>query len=235
MPPTIGWTPGETGSATHTPATDPTSPYVNTDTPGLDPTRGFALRYNPTQLNNVYSTPWSILPDVFRGINTAGAGYQSLRDIGGDPLTLYNLMAGHNQDLYSAGPGGYTNWLANLYKTLGTKGGGTFDASELLRYLFNPVGGEPGTPEGEGTQSALYNILTTGDAGTQMDTILRMARDASNVGMNPLAARGYQAALIRAGDKATNMQMNTTGANNGPNNAPMYQVLRQLAPGLVPG
>lgn len=198
---------------------------------GTNPLSGFATRYNADQLKNVWSSPWAILPDVFPGMKTDGAGYQSLRDIGADPLTLYNLMAGQKNDLASQGVGGYTNWLASLFKSMGSVGGRTFSAKELLHALFHPKEGSGGDG-GEG-QSALYNILTAGDGATQMRTIFNMARDASNVGMNPLAARGYQSALARSGDTAIN-QMMRTGSATGANNEPIYQLLRQLAPGLVP-
>lgn len=200
---------------------------------GTNPGTGFSRQYNASQLQNLWETPWAILPDVFKGINTTGSGYQALRDIGADPLTLYNLMAGRNNSLSGEeggnAAGNYGNWLAQLYGSMGTAGGRGFNGAELLGNLFNPVGGE-----GKQTQSALYNILTAGDASTQMRTLFNMAREASNVGMNPLAARGYQAALARTGDTAINRMMHDD-ANEGANNMPLYQLIRQLAPGLVPG
>lgn len=203
----------------------------NAETNGTNPLSGFASRYNANQLENIWSNPWAILPDVFQGMNTAGPGYQGLRDIGADPLTLYNLMAGRNSSLASGGTGGYANWLADLYKSLGSVGGRSFDGAELLKSLFNPVKG--GSADGS-DQSALYNILTAGDGATQMRTLFNMARDASNVGVNPLAARGYQSALARAGDQAINMQMKQ-GSGQNANNVPIYELIRQIAPGLVPG
>lgn len=204
---------------------------ANAETTGTNPLTGFAQRYNPSQLDQVYRSPWTILPDVFQGINTAGPGYQALRDIGADPLTLYNLMAGGRNDLSAGGVGGYTNWLADLYKSMGTVGGRAFDGAELLRQLFNPR--KPGSAQGADS-SALFNILTAGDSNQQMSTIMNMARDAANVGMNPLAARGYTSALQRAGDTAINQQLKTN-AGEGANNVPVYELLRQIAPGLVPG
>jgi hypothetical protein len=106
---------------------------------------------------------------------------------------------------------------------MGQTGGRQFSAYELLRQLFSPQSG-----------SALTRILTTGDAPTQMRTLFNMAREASNVGMNPLAARGYQAALSRAGDQAINQMMNTN-AGSGVNNQSIYQILRSIDPSLVPG
>lgn len=194
------------------------------DPNGSNPLYGFAARYNPSQLENIWSNPWAILPDVFPGMDMRGAGYQALRDIGADPLTLYNIMAGQGGDLSGGtATGNYANWLANLLASYGSVGGRGFSGRELLSSVFNP---------GEG--SALENILTAGDASTQMRTIFNMLRDASNVGLNPLAARGYQAAAARAGDQAINKMM-TSGSNEGVNNMPIYQVLREIAPGLVPG
>ena len=207
----------------------------NAEQNGTNPLSGFASRYNPNQLENIWSAPWTILPDVFQGMNMAGPGYQGLRDLGADPLTLYNLMAGQKHDLSSGGTGGYANWLADLYKSLGSVGGRQFSAKELLQSLFNPKkGGTTDTGGSTDDQSALYNILTAGDGATQMRTILNMARDASNVGMNPLAARGYQSAMARVGDQAVN-QMMRTDSGQGANNIPVFELIKQLAPGLIPG
>lgn len=205
-------------------------------TVGTDPATGFASRYTPSQLGNVWDSPWAILPDVFRGMNMAGPGYQSLRDIGADPLTLYNIMVGGGTDFLdqrtTTNPAGdYTNWLNNLYASMGARGGRGFSAGELLGRLFNPRN-NPGVPGG---QSSLYNILTAGDAGTQMRTLFNMIRDSANVGMNPLAARGYTAAATREGDRVLNAIMNDPLTGGGANNVPVYQLFKQMAPGLVPG
>lgn len=211
----------------------PAANAANAEQNGTNPLSGFASRYNPNQLENIWQSPWTILKDIFPNMNMAGPGYQGLRDIGADPLTLYNLMAGQNNDLSAGGTGGYANWLADLYKSLGTKGGRGFSGKELLQSLFNPVGAEAGSGS-TAPNSALYNILTAGDGATQMRTLFNMARDATNVGLNPLAARGYQSALARAGDQAMNQQMNaSSGADV--NSMPIFQLLRQIAPGLVPG
>lgn len=198
---------------------------------GTNPPTGFASQYDPAQLANIiWSTPWAILPDVFKGMNATGPGYQALRDIGADPLTLYNIMVGGNTDFLSGkgnAPGNYTNWLNNLYSSLGSVGGRGFNAGELLGRLFNPVNTKD-------TQSSLYNILTAGDASTQMRTLFNMVRDASNVGMNPLAARGYQAALSNAGDSALNAMLRQP-VNQGANAIPLYEYIRQNNPGLIPG
>ena len=190
---------------------------------GTDNLTGFAAQYNPNLLENIWQNPWAILPDVFKGINMTGAGYQGLRNLGADPLTLYNIMAGWNNPLdKGSGTANYTNWLASLYNQLGTVGGRAFSASDLLNGIFSPT-----------QNSALKNIETAGDASQQMRTIFNLARDASNVGMNPRAATGYQAALARAGDAAMNDLMHTN-SNSGAANVPMYQLLAQVAPNLVP-
>lgn len=221
----VGFSSGDTRSGQYNQYIDPNA---IDNTRGTNPVTGFASQYNPNQLENIWQSPWAILPQVFPGMNMTGAGYQGLRDIGADPLTLYNIMAGRSKDLAGAGVGGYANFLANMFSGLGRVGGRQFSGAELLKQLFNPVGGE-----GAITQSALYNILTAGDAATQMRTLFNMARDASNVGINPLAARGYQAALARAGDRATNMLMRDD-SGQGANNVPIYQLIRQIAPGLIP-
>lgn len=193
---------------------------------GTNKLSGFAARYTPMGLEStIWDNPWAILPDVFQGINTAGGGYNALRNLNADPLTLYNIMQGRASSLTGDGTsvGDYANWLAALYQSLGTKGGRAFSAKELLGNIFNP--GADG--------SALKNILTAGDASQQMRTLFNLVKDATNVGMNPLAARGYQAALSRAGDTYLNQAMKTT-PDSGVNNVAAYQALAQLAPGLIP-
>lgn len=201
-------------------------------TNGTNAADGFAARYTPGFLDqNIWSNPFMILPDVFSGINTAGPGYQALRDFGADPLTLYNIMRGASGgDLYGTqnSASDYTNFLANLYQGLGTVGGRGFSGQELLHNVFNPSG--PGA--GQTAGSPLYNLLTTGDASTQMRTLFNLLRDVTNVGMNPLAAKGYQGALQRAGDQAMNMAAKEN-VNSGAANTPIFQLIKSIAPSLV--
>lgn len=188
---------------------------------------GFSKRYTPVGLQNIWSNPWMVLPDVFSGINMQGAGYQGLRNLNADPLSLYTMMAGKGNSMAgSNGTGDYANWLASLYNNLGTVGGRNFSAKELLQNLFNP-----GSNDGS---SALQSVLSAGDAATQMRTLFNMAKDAVSVGMNPLAARGYEAALSNAGDSALN-QIAKTNVGQGATNVPVYQLIKQIAPGLIPG
>ena len=183
---------------------------------GMDPLTGFASRYTPANLNaTIWDNPWAILPDVFQGINSAGPGYQALRDFGADPLTLFNIIAGVNSDLTSSGVGGYTNWLANLYQMLGNPGGRAFNSRELLNNIYNPKDG-----------SALDNILSSGDASTQIRTLFNLVREATNAGMNPLAARGYQAMTARRGDDYLNNFIRSP-ANEGAANTGISQWLRE--------
>lgn len=210
--------------------------------PGQDmaPLTGWARGrgYNPTELNAIWDSPWAILPDVFKGINQSGGpGYQALRDFGADPLTLYNIMVGGGTNFQGASgnpQGNYANWLQQLYSNLGSQGGAGFNAGNLLRQLFNPdvssTMNQYGQPD---RQSSLYNILTAGDSGTQMRTIYNMARDAANVGMNPLAARGYASALSRAGDTAINQNL-SSNSGSGTADIPIYELLKRIAPGLAP-
>lgn len=198
---------------------------------GTNPNTGFASQYAYAPLNaNIWDNPYSILGDVFKNINQTGGGYQALRDFGADPLTLYNIMQGQGNNLAGTQGGNaasnYTNWLASLYSSLGSVGGRGFNGAELLNSLFNPGS--------TGGSSALTNTLTAGDSSTQMRTLFNMAKAAAGVGLNPVAASGYEAALQRAGDTALNMQ-NKTASGTGANNVPMYQLIKQIAPGLVPG
>ncbi len=198
-------TPAATSTGTTPAATATPNPSA-----GTSPTAGFASRYTPALLNQAYENPWYILQDVFKGISTAGPGYQALRDLGGDPLTLYNIAQG-SQNKLGAGADDFVNWLAETYKQQGTAGGRGFNAKELLGTLFSQQ------EFGADSKNTLGQVLGAGDMSTQIRTLFNMARDASNVGMNPLAARGYQSALAQAGDKYGVEQMQTgAGATMNP-------------------
>lgn len=167
---------------------------------GLDPFTGFASRYTPAMADAAYENPWYILQDVFPGMSESSPLYQALRDMGGDPLTLFNIIAGSQQQI-DQGAGDFINWLANMYEQRGTPGGATFNAQDLISTLFGQ------TEFGADSQNTLGQILGAGDMSTQVRTLFNMLRDVSNVGMNPLAARGYQSAIAQAGDRYGNRQM----------------------------
>lgn len=167
---------------------------------GMEPFTGFASRYTPAMASAAYENPWYILRDVFSGLGESSPLYQSLRDLGGDPLTLFNIIMGSQQQI-DQGAGDFINWLANMYQGLGTPGGAAFNAGDLISTLFGQ------TKFGAESENTLGQILGAGDMSTQVRTLFNMLRDVSNVGMNPLAARGYQAAIAQAGDRYGNEQM----------------------------
>jgi hypothetical protein len=111
------------------------------------------------------------------------------------------LQGGRNQ--VGGGASDFTNWLANMYQQQGTVGGHRLDPKEMIQTIFN----------NGGAQNSLGNILGAGDMSTQVRTLFNMARDASNIGMNPLAARGYQSALSQAGDRYGQTQMGADAAS----------------------
>lgn len=187
---------GGTGTGTGTPLVD--------DGTGLAPLTGWAGQqgFTPANLPAIYENPWYLLPYVFQNLGTSTPLYQSLRDFGADPLALYNIAMGSKGVVdQSGGASGndFANWLANLYQQLGTPGGQGISAGELIRSVFGPGG--------EGPETTLGQILGAGDMGTQVRTIFNLLRDASNAGMNPLAARGYQSALAQAGDRYGSEQL----------------------------
>jgi hypothetical protein len=207
-------------------------------TSGSNPYSGFASRYAPgTLAGTIWDNPWMVLPDVFQGINTGGIGYQSLRNLGADPLTLYNLMNPGRRNIGAgSNEGDFANFLNNLYSSLGTPGGRGFSAAELLGNIFNAAAPQidaNGQPVKGKEGSVLGGILTAGDASTQLRTLFNLLREATNVSMNPYAARGYQAYAQRAGDVALN-QAAKSQANTGAGNQYIYQLLKNIAPGLAP-
>lgn len=196
-PPTAGTGGGMPELAgTATTGTDP----LSDPGAGMDPFTGFASRYTPAMADAAYENPWYILQDVFPGMNESSPLYQALRDLGGDPLTLFNIIMGSQQKI-DQGAGDFINWLANMYGGMGEPGGAAFSAPDLISTLFGQ------TQFGADAENTLGQILGAGDMSTQVRTLFNMLRDVSNVGMNPLAARGYQAAIAQAGDRYGNAQM----------------------------
>jgi hypothetical protein len=206
-----GATPGgSTGGGTTTPTT-PTTPSTPNPSAGMSNLTGFASRYTPAMLQQAYENPWYILRDVFSGVSESSPLYQALRDMGGDPLTLFNISQGSQQELGGDGED-FVNWLANVYQQQGTVGGTDFNVPQMLQAIFGQ------DKFGADAQNTLGQILGAGDMSTQIRTLYNMARDVTNVGMNPLAARGYQAALAQAGDRYGQEMLKTPGGSEGPQN-----------------
>ncbi len=188
----------------------------STPPPGaLDPDSGMMAptgwaaqqQYTPQGMKEAYENPWNVILDVFKGISTSSPGYQGLRDIGGDPLTLFNLTQGSGKKIDQGGSD-FVNWLANMYQEQGTRGGKSFDPLSMIKTLFGNAGDDTNT---------LGQILTAGGQSDQTRTLFNMLRDVSNTGMNPMAARGYQAAIARSGDEYGNAMMKTdAGSSMGP-------------------
>lgn len=189
---------------------------------GTDPLSGNAKDTVGSQLPIIYDNPFLAIQKAFPNINLAGPYYQSLRDIGADPLVLYMAMQGNRTK--AAGDQGaeaFYNWLVDLYRAIGTPGGRWFNAQEMIRNIFN-------ARTGDQDLSPLGAMLLAGDQSTQMRTLFNLLRDVTNVGMNPLAARAYQAALARAGDRALYQILTGTAPDQ-----PVFQLIRQIMPALV--
>lgn len=195
---------------TGTPPTQNTAPTPTATPSAANPTptpggTNYAEAYTPAMMEQVYENPWYILPDVFNNIPSTSPLYQALRDMGGDPLTLYNIMAGSADGSRAGGASDFINWLGSMFKEQGTKGGERLNAQTMLQNLFGQQ------KFGADSTSSLGQILGAGDLSTQIRTLYNLARDASNVGMNPLAARGYQSALAQAGDRYGQQMLGTDG------------------------
>lgn len=218
------WMSDWTGTAPtqNTATPTPTTPAPTTGTPQTP--ADFSKQYTPAMMDFVYENPWTILPDVFSGIKSTSPLYQSLRDMGGDPLTLFNITKGSEDGSRAGGADDFINWLAQTYQGQGTPGGERFNAQELIQNLFGQ------TKFGADSKTSLGQILGAGDMSTQIRTLYNLARDASNVGMNPLAARGYQSALAQAGDRYGEAMLSTDGTTGAQNPS---QWLKEKMPWLT--
>lgn len=206
------------GDTTGNPAVDPMT--------GLAPMTGFASRYTPAMADQVYENPWYLLTDIFPGMKTSSPMYQALRDLPFDPLTLFNIMIGSEQSI-DQGAGDYINWLNNLYTQQATPGGSTLNSASLIKTLFGQEG------LGADSQNTLGQILGAGDMSTQVRTLFNMAREISNGSMNPLAARGYQAAMAQAGDRYGSAQMKADATAEGGASMSPTEWMRENVPWLT--
>ena len=176
--------------------TPPSSPGTPTPAPAATPNpapQNFAAQYTPAMMNQIYDNPWYILPDVFQGIPQTSPLYQSLRDRGADPLGLYNTLQGSQGKV--GGAEDFVNWLGNFYRGQGQAGNTTLNPQALLGALFGQE------KFGANAPNTLGQILGAGDMSTQIRTLYNLAKDASNVSLNPRVAQAYQAALAQAGDQ----------------------------------
>lgn len=189
---------------------------------GTDPYSGFASQYAPNSLRNtIYDSPWMVLPQVFDGLQSDMPGYQNLRDIGADPLTLFNITQGSFSPMTAYNEGDYANWLNTMYKGLGTVGGRSFNSRELMNSVLNSR-----------DNSAIRNALKAGDTSTQVRTLYNLLSESANAGMNPLAARAMQSRLAQEGDNYLTASA-TTGAGEGAQAQTFDQWLKQNAPGMI--
>lgn len=193
---------------------------------GLAPLTGWAgsQGYTPESLQSIYDNPWFLLQDVFKGIKESSPGFQGLRDLGGDPLALYSVMDGSQQNV-DGGAGDFANFMNELYKNLGSPGGQGFNARELLGNIFRQ------DVTGADSKNALGRMLGAGDMNTQIRTVFNLLRDIAGVSMNPLAASGYQAAIAQAGDRYGNEQLRNQAG--GANDQGFVQWLNQNMPNLA--
>lgn len=202
---------------------------VNSQT--TDPMSGWAGQqgFNPSQIAaNIWDNPYYIIPRVFGG---GGAneqmfgtpGYNTLRNLNFDPLTMYVIGQGANSSMTGQGADDYVNWLKNMYENYGGQSGRAFNSQELLGRISMAA-----TGNGE---NALGQALRAGDNSTQVRTAYNMLSDVYNAGMNPVTASAMRAGLTTQGDRYL-AQSATAGANEGANATNFAAWLRENAPYL---
>lgn len=184
----------------------------------------------PGMASNIYDNPQDMLANVMStqgNYNQAGPMFQQLSQLeGADPLTLYMLSTGANQSaLGGQNANDYGNYLGSMYLNQMTPGGGTFNFANMMSNLL----GMPSTgADGQANSSSLYNLVTAGNAGDQVQNVYNMVRDAARVGLNPLAAKAALTAVQRAGTDYRRGAM--TGQNA---DTPFFQWLQQTQPALA--
>lgn len=134
--------PGTTGATTIQDLVDQAGGYGFIPGLGVDPATQVSpfgssgLGVNEQFMNeNIWSNPELALQ--LSGVASPGTpGYNNLANLGFDPLMVYYAATG-DRDVTGTK---YAQWLANMYKTLGTRGdqgGGSITAGPLLANLVN--------------------------------------------------------------------------------------------------
>lgn len=194
---------------------------------GLKDPKGWAKQqgFTPAMLGQGYDNPWYYLPYSYKGINQASAGYQGMRDLGGDPLTLFNVQQGGQGNLASKDAGDFANYMNDLFQSMGTPGAKPFDAKALFGQLFGQK------KFGADADTTLGMLLGAGDVPTRSRTAYSLARDLANMSMNPIAARGMQQTISQGLDQygSASMSQNASQIQN------PTQYLADKMPWLVQG
>ncbi len=118
------------------------NPQANVPTPGPPQEQVSALLAGQVPVNanainqNIWDNPQ--LAISLGGVATPGTpGYNNLANMGFDPMAVYLASGG---SLFGTTGVEYASWLANLYKSLGSRGdqgGGSINAGALLQNLVN--------------------------------------------------------------------------------------------------
>lgn len=190
---------------------------------GLAGATGWAAAqgFTPAELNSIYDEPWRIIGLSYPDIATGGAGYSALRNYPIDPLELRMMTQGaggiltggqgQTDDEKAYGAADYANFLNNFYTQMGTAGGQGINTGALLSNIFGQdTSGGPAE-----AKTSLAQLLSSGDSSTQSRIMYNLVKSATEGGMDPLAAKAYQAAFLAALDKYGSQAL-TTDAESAP-------------------
>jgi hypothetical protein len=158
---------------------------------------------------------------VFQGIAPTSPLYQSLRDMGADPLGLYNTMVGSQGK--TGNSASYIDWLSDFYKKQTQAAPSQASPQNLLSMIFGQQ------KFGADSPNTLGQVLGAGDMSTQIRTLYNLAKDATNLSMNPKTARAYQASLAQSGDTYGQQMLGSEGGTGVQN---ISQWIAQFAPWL---
>lgn len=133
-----------------------------------------------------------------------------MRDIGGDPISLYNIMWGsQNMGSTDSSLGEFANFYADLIQNLGTAGGKTINGHDLLQAIMNA----DTSKEGQGKTGLNLLLGSAGNSSDSARILYQLYRDVTNAsGMDPLQSRARQAGMVNALDDYGS-QMLSTNAN----------------------
>lgn len=185
------------------------SPSGGSPATGLSPMTGWAAgqKFTPAFMDQAYQNPWNYVPYTYQGINPQSSAYQHMRDFGGDPLSLYNVLAGGQGNLAARNSGDFANFMHDLFTQMGTPGAKPFDPKEVFGQLFGQQS------FGAKANSTLGQLLGAGDAATQTRTLYSLARDLSNMSLNRYAAPAFQRTLGQGLDQYGSQAMTKNAAD----------------------
>lgn len=209
-----GITPGSGTGAMTASSVPPQSALPGMSSDGGSQYTGFMKQFSPGAAGDIFQNPQMVLNAMYNqaGQSTASPMYNTLRDFyNADPQSLWFLTQGANggQGGQNAlGQNNYGNWLNSVYSNYMAPGGRAFDFDEMMKNISG-LSDQSGMQVAD--QSPLWQLLSSGGAPEQANTMYGLIGDAARVGLAPSMASAFMDAMRRQSDSYLTQNATTEG------------------------